>query len=121
MENPADLQSWQAVERLSREELLALQLERLRAQVRKLEANPFHGARFRAAGVGAESLRSLDDLRRFPFMTKQDVLADTAEEFASASLRALAPSARDVGLAARALMEASYAWPSRLAPLDRLV
>lgn len=79
MENPADQQAWSAIERLSRAELLALQLERLRTQVRKLEANPFHGARFRAAGVNADGLKSLDDLRRFPFMTKADVLADTAE------------------------------------------
>jgi len=79
MENPADQQAWSAVERLSRDGLEALQLERLRAQVRRLEANPFHGPRFRAAGVGADTLKSLDDLRRFPFMAKPDVLADTAE------------------------------------------
>jgi len=68
-----------AAERLSRPELEALQLQRLREQVRRLVAgNPFHRERFAAAGVGADDLRSLDDLRRFPFMTKQDVLEDTA-------------------------------------------
>jgi sugar transferase (PEP-CTERM/EpsH1 system associated) len=49
------------------------------------------------------------------------LVSDTAQGFAQASLRALAPSAQELGRAARALMEASYAWPSRLAPLDRLV
>lgn len=73
-----ELASWAAVGRMPRAELLVLQLERLRAQVRRLEANPFHGARFRAAGVGVDDLRTLDDLRRFPVMTKQDVLDDTA-------------------------------------------
>jgi hypothetical protein len=49
------------------------------------------------------------------------LVSDTAQGFAQESLRALAPGARELGRAARALMEASYAWPSRLAPLDRLV
>jgi sugar transferase (PEP-CTERM/EpsH1 system associated) len=49
------------------------------------------------------------------------LLSDTAQGFAQACLRALAPGAREVGIAARALMEASYAWPSRLAPLDQLL
>jgi phenylacetate-CoA ligase len=79
MSTTADQQAWTAVERLQRPELEALQLEKLREQVRRLETNPYHGARFRAAGVDAESLGSLDDLRRFPFMSKQDVLEDTAE------------------------------------------
>lgn len=79
-ENAAELADWNAISGMTRESLLALQLGRLRAQVRKLEANPFHGRRFREARVDAESLKSLDDLRRFPLMSKQDVLADTAED-----------------------------------------
>ena len=66
-------------ERLTRPELEALQLERLREQVRRLVAsNPFYSDRFRAAGVGADNLRTLADLQRFPLMSKQDVLEDTA-------------------------------------------
>jgi sugar transferase (PEP-CTERM/EpsH1 system associated) len=49
------------------------------------------------------------------------LVSDTAQGFAAASLRALAPGAGDIGRAARTLMEASYAWPSRLAVLDRLI
>jgi sugar transferase (PEP-CTERM/EpsH1 system associated) len=49
------------------------------------------------------------------------IVSDTTEGFAAASLRALAPGASEIGRAARALMEASYAWPSRLAALDHLI
>ncbi|MEZ5653186.1 MAG: AMP-binding protein [Burkholderiaceae bacterium] len=73
-------QAWAAAEFLSRDALEALMLQRLREQVRRLiDGNPFHRDRFRAAGVNADSLKSLDDLRRFPLMDKADVLADSAE------------------------------------------
>ncbi len=72
VENPAD--------RFTRGELEALQLQRLREQVRRLARNPFHRERFRAARLEAESLRTLDDLRRFPTMSKQDVMEDTAQD-----------------------------------------
>src|SRR5690606_19468817 len=57
-------------------EIRALQLHNLRAQVRRLENNPWFDPRFRAAGVTADSLRSVEDIRRFPTMAKADVLAD---------------------------------------------
>jgi phenylacetate-CoA ligase len=75
-----DLRRWAALDTLSRSEVLALQLARLREQVRRLEANPWFGPRLGAAGVGAHSLRTLDDLRRFPTMGKADVLADSAAQ-----------------------------------------
>lgn len=78
--NDSDLQRWKALDRLDRAGILALQLHNLREQVRRLESNPFFAARFRAAGVNADSLRSLDDIRRFPTMGKPDVLADCAAE-----------------------------------------
>ncbi len=67
-----------ALERMERPEIEALQLRRLRRQVERLAAtNPFFASRWRAAGVDVEAgIRSLDDLRRFPVVTKEDVLAD---------------------------------------------
>jgi len=71
---------WSPGEDLSVDELARLQLRRLRDQVSRLIAtNPFHRERFRSAGVDAESLTSLADLRRFPTMSKSDVLVDTAD------------------------------------------
>ena len=58
---------------LSRADLEALQLERLRESLRRAEQVPHYRAAFAAAGVGADDLASLADLARFPFTTKADL------------------------------------------------
>jgi phenylacetate-CoA ligase len=72
----SDIERWSRLDRLDRGQVQAGQLQGLREQVRRLESNPYFGPRFRAAGVAADSIRSLDDIRRFPTMSKADVLAD---------------------------------------------
>jgi phenylacetate-CoA ligase len=74
----SDIQRWARLDTLGHDQIVAMQVQALREQVRRLESNPFFGARFRAAGVGADSIRSLDDIRRFPTMGKAEVLADSA-------------------------------------------
>ncbi|MCL4800099.1 MAG: phenylacetate--CoA ligase [Burkholderiales bacterium] len=65
------------VETASRDELAALQLERMRWSVGHAYANvPHYRAKFDAAGVGPEDLRSLADLARFPFTSKEDLRAN---------------------------------------------
>ena len=65
------------IEIASRDELAALQLDRLKWTLRHAYANvPHTRAKFEAAGVHPDDLRDLDDLARFPFTTKQD-LRDT--------------------------------------------
>jgi phenylacetate-CoA ligase len=60
-------------ETLPRPELEALQLRRLRRLVEWAgERVPFHARRLAAAGVTADALRSLDDLRRIPFLTRDE-------------------------------------------------
>ena len=63
------------IERVPREDLEALQLERLRATVdRTLAAATPLSARLRDAGVGAGAdVAALGDLRRLPFVTKEDL------------------------------------------------
>ncbi|MER5515855.1 phenylacetate--CoA ligase PaaK [Streptomyces sp. NPDC002763] len=64
-------------ERMSREELTALQLTRLRATLRHAYDNvELYRGKFDAAGVRPEDCRTLADLARFPFTTKAD-LRDT--------------------------------------------
>ncbi|MBO3677938.1 phenylacetate--CoA ligase PaaK [Streptomyces sp. NEAU-YJ-81] len=64
-------------ERMSPEELRALQLTRLRATLRHAYDHvELYREKFRAAGVGPEDCRTLEDLARFPFTTKDD-LRDT--------------------------------------------
>jgi phenylacetate-CoA ligase len=61
----------------TRDELRALQFERARAALeRAYERVPHYRAKFDAAGVRPDSLRSLDDLARFPFTTKDDLRAN---------------------------------------------
>jgi phenylacetate-CoA ligase len=68
-----------ALERLDRAELQALQLRRLNRQIDRLRAtNPFYRDLWDRAGLAAEPLRSVDDLRRLPVIDKQDVLDDQA-------------------------------------------
>jgi phenylacetate-CoA ligase len=64
-----------AIETAARDELEALQLERLRATVaRLLDHVPPSRERLRAAGVErAADVRSLADLKRLPFTTKADL------------------------------------------------
>ena len=63
-------------ETLSREELNKLQLERLQATVKHCMNSPFYKKRFEEIGLKPEDIKSLDDIRKIPFTTKQD-LRDT--------------------------------------------
>ena len=63
-------------ELLSRSEIKALQLERLQATVKHCMNSPFYKKRFEENGISPEDIKTLDDLRRIPFTTKQD-LRDT--------------------------------------------
>ncbi|MGY1671927.1 phenylacetate--CoA ligase PaaK [Geodermatophilus sp. SYSU D00710] len=66
-----------AAERMSVDELRALQLERLRWSLRHAYDNvPHHRAAFDAAGVHPDDCRELADLARFPTTSKAD-LRDT--------------------------------------------
>jgi phenylacetate-CoA ligase len=63
-----------AAERMPRAELAALQLSRLRAQLEyAYTAVPHTRAKFDAARIKPADLKSLDDIRRFPFTTKADM------------------------------------------------
>ncbi|GEB47513.1 phenylacetate-coenzyme A ligase [Streptomyces cacaoi] len=63
-----------AAERMSTDELRALQLTRLRATLRHAyEDVPLYRRKFDEAGVHPEDCRTLEDLARFPFTTKDDL------------------------------------------------
>ena len=71
---PAERDSWDPAERMSRDELQALQLTRLQETVRHAYENvPHYRAKFDAAGVHPDDIRSLDDITRLPFTTKADL------------------------------------------------
>ena len=64
------------METMTRAQIEALQLERLQATVQHCMNSPFYKKRFEEAGLKPEDIKTLDDIRRIPFTTKQD-LRDT--------------------------------------------
>jgi phenylacetate-CoA ligase len=61
-------------ETLPRQDLEALQLNRLRATVERVYASvPFYRESFDKAGVRPEAIKGLEDIQRLPFTTKQDM------------------------------------------------
>jgi phenylacetate-CoA ligase len=68
---PGDLEP---IETASRDEIAALQLQRLRQTLQHAYDNvPHYRARFDAQGVHPSDLKTLADLARFPFTTKADL------------------------------------------------
>jgi phenylacetate-CoA ligase len=68
---PSDLEP---IERASRDELQALQLQRMQWSLKHAYDNvPHYRAAFDAAGVHPDQLRTLADIAKFPFTTKKDL------------------------------------------------
>jgi phenylacetate-CoA ligase len=68
------------IERAERADLRRLQNRRLREQVRHAyAASPFYRRKLRTARVSPESIRSVDDLPRLPFTTKEELKQNQAE------------------------------------------
>lgn len=66
---PTDLEP---IERASRDELCSVQLERLKEAVAHAYSNvPHYRGSFDVAGARPDDLRALEDLRKFPFQTKE--------------------------------------------------
>ncbi len=62
------------LERASRAEMTRLQAQRLRAQVVHAAAHsPFYKRKFKEAGVKPATVRTLGDLARLPFTTKDEL------------------------------------------------
>lgn len=61
---------------LSREEIEALQVKRLQETLRHCMNSPFYKKKFEEMGIKPEDIKSVADVRKLPFTTKQD-LRDT--------------------------------------------
>ncbi len=64
------------LETMDREQIEKLQLERLKTTVEHCMHSAFYKQRFKEAGLEPGGIRALDDIRKIPFTTKQD-LRDT--------------------------------------------
>lgn len=68
-------------ETLPKDQLQQLQLHKLQRLVaRAYEQSPYHRRLYEGAGVHPDQIRSLDDIRRLPFMTREDWMANQAEQ-----------------------------------------
>ncbi len=67
----------------NREQIEAAQLVRLKNVVERAAASPFYGNRFKETGFDPASISSLDDLRRIPFTTKDDLRASYPDKLLS--------------------------------------
>ncbi|MBR4276717.1 MAG: phenylacetate--CoA ligase [Prevotella sp.] len=75
------------LETMSRQQIEQLQVERLKETVQRCMNNPFYKARLEEAGVSPDNITSVDDIRRIPFTTKQDLRDTYPFGLASAPLR----------------------------------
>jgi phenylacetate-CoA ligase len=75
MAPPAESRVWDPAELLPRDRLAGLQLDRLRDTLARAAGTPFHASAFARAGMAPADVRSLDDLRRIPVTTKDDLRA----------------------------------------------
>ena len=65
---------WSKEETLSRAEMQSLQLSRLQETVKRVyEKVPYYRAKMDAAGITPADVKTLDDLQKLPFTTKQDM------------------------------------------------
>ena len=65
---------WNPIEGAPREELEALQIKRLKATVERVyHLVPFYRKKLDDAGITPDKITSLDDLKRLPFTTKQEL------------------------------------------------
>ncbi|GAB6036230.1 phenylacetate--CoA ligase [Fundidesulfovibrio butyratiphilus] len=72
-------------ELLSRDEISRLQLSRLRTTLERAARSPFYAKRFAEAGFDPAAVKSLDDVRRIPFTTKQDMRSAYPDGLVAAS------------------------------------
>ncbi len=61
------------IETMSRPELEKLQLERLKKTIEQAVKSPFYKKLYAEKGIDASSINSIDDIRKLPFTTKQDM------------------------------------------------
>ncbi len=68
-------------ETLEKSELRALQLIKLQRTVQRAwDVSPFHRRLYEGAGVTPDKIKTLDDIRRLPFMTREDWMQCQSEQ-----------------------------------------
>ena len=71
------------IETMNRADLEKLQLERLKKTVAHAMNSPFYKKLYAEKGLTADTIQTLDDLRKFPFTTKEDLRSNYPFGFAA--------------------------------------
>ncbi len=61
------------IETISRPDLEKLQLERLKSTIAQAVKSPFYSKLYAEKGIDVNTIESIDDIRKLPFTTKQDM------------------------------------------------
>ncbi len=61
------------IETISREELKALQLERLKSTIKQAAKSPYYASRLTQMNINEDSVNSVEDITKLPFTTKDDL------------------------------------------------
>ena len=73
-------------ETLPKDQLRALQLTKLQSLVENAwNRSPFHRRLYEKAGVTPDQIKTLDDIHRLPFMTREDWMASKQSSRCSAT------------------------------------
>jgi phenylacetate-CoA ligase len=73
------------IETMPREKLEAVQMERLKSTLRRAAESPHYGGVFREKGFDPAKINSLDDVKRIPLTTKEDLRASWPYGFLAVS------------------------------------
>ena len=68
-----DNKIWDKEETLSRDEIIAIQVKKLRETVKSVSNVPFYQKIFKERGISFEDIKTIDDLKKLPFTTKEDL------------------------------------------------
>ena len=61
------------IETMSRADIEKLQLERLQETIKQAVKSPFYGKLYAEKGISADDIKTIEDVRKLPFTTKQDM------------------------------------------------
>lgn len=79
-----------SIEQMGRADMSALQLKRLKKQLRwAMEKSAFYQGKFAALGIGADSIQDLSDLQRLPLTTGEEIAGAAPFDFLTLPLSSI--------------------------------
>lgn len=77
------------IETMSRPELEKLQVERLKKTIEIAMKSPFYGKLYKEKGISPDTIKTIDDIRKLPFTTKEDLRSNYPYGLVAADMKDL--------------------------------